>query len=399
MVNRILEDWLIAYLEYVDNLEQPAQYKVWGGISCLAGALQRRVYWELGLRKTYSNLYIIFVGKSGLGKSQAMLPAMSLFRELGFPIVASATTKEALVAFMHKKGKTKFMNAQGEEEEQAAIQIFSAELVALLGEKNMLFLGWMTDWYDSSDNWDYETKTQGSYHLEGLCPNMLGATAPEWIDVMIPVQAHSGGFTSRTIFIVATKKDHLNPRPKYDAWHKQRYKDLVHDLEQISKLAGVIDVDPQTWEIFDEFYMTQEKALQEGKLPEHITDPGLEGYVTRRPMLLQKLSMIMSVSRSNTLLVKKKDIKKAKRILIHAEKDMAKVFRGLGKASSSTPIFIIETLLKENERISRARLLKALTREFEFDAIETAIKILEEMGRIQTSLSTEDNNVYYRLIK
>lgn len=397
-MKRNLDDWLSSYLKYVNDTEQPKQFKIWSAVSCIAGALQRRVYWPWGSGRIFPHLYIVLVGKSGLGKGEAMKPAINIFKELEFPIVAEATTREDLIQFMAKDAQATYRcNHTNTDVVQSAVQIFSKELIVLLGEKNFPMLSNMTDWYDADDLWSYKTKTAGKFAISGVCPNMLAATAPDWIDAMIPVEAHGGGFASRVLFVVATKKDKLIPFPIYNDWHLERRKDLIHDLKIISTLSGPIEADPTAMELFRDFYMEQEEALLKGDLPEHITDPGLEGYVTRRPMQLCKLAMIMSVSRSNSLVIKTQDIEKAKVLLTEAEKDMSKVFMGLGKADGSKAIYSITQYLIEKGPTTRQVLLRALHREFDFEAIDKAISFLEQMGAIKTK--TDGKGTTYSTIK
>ena len=58
--SRILKSgWLENYLKYTSAQESPDAFHLWTGLSVLAGALQRRVYFKQGYFRVFPNLYIV----------------------------------------------------------------------------------------------------------------------------------------------------------------------------------------------------------------------------------------------------------------------------------------------------------------------------------------------------
>ena len=209
---RVLNDWLSGYIEYTSGSEPPLSYHTWVGISIIAGALQRRCKLQWGFECIYPNMYVILVGPSGRArKGVALGLGKDILASTGIAMSSEAITKEALIRAM-RGSITNFQGADGIIKFHCSITAFSEELSVFLGQNDIKFLANLTDWYDSKDKWTYETKGSGTDELQGVCFNLLGATAPDWLQSMLPQEAVGGGFTSRVIFIVEDKKGKTVPR-------------------------------------------------------------------------------------------------------------------------------------------------------------------------------------------
>ncbi|MDE3023542.1 MAG: hypothetical protein KGI54_17110, partial [Pseudomonadota bacterium] len=238
---RELQDWLEAYLTYTDNSESPLSYHTWCGLSVIAGALQRRIYLKWGLGQViYPNLYVVLIGPSGrTRKGVALGIAKDFLKQIKTISIApeSSSGRQAMILAM----KRSFINFQdptdGKVKFHCAITAFSEELSVFLGQGDIAYLSNLTDWYDSKDDWEYETVGRGKDTLQGLCLNLMGGTAPDWIQSMIPPEAVGGGFTSRVIFVVEERKRKIVPEHFVTDAEKELQGKLVRDLERISKLA------------------------------------------------------------------------------------------------------------------------------------------------------------------
>ena len=86
-MSRSLPDWITSYLEYTDNTESPLQFNTWIAVSCLAGTLQRRVWFQWA-ETVYPNHMILLVGDSGrTRKGLAIDKARPLFDNSGLQII------------------------------------------------------------------------------------------------------------------------------------------------------------------------------------------------------------------------------------------------------------------------------------------------------------------------
>ena len=206
-IKRELNDWISAYLKYVENTEPPISYHTWTAVSMIAGALQRKVYLNWGHDTIYPNMYIVLIGPSGRArKGTAMNIGKDILKDIGISMTSESITREALIRDM-KDAVTNFPDATtGKVRFHCSLTALSEELSVFLGQNDIKFLADLTDWYDSRDSWTYRTKGSGTDKIQGVCFNILGATAPDWLQSILPQEAVGGGFTSRIIFVVEETK-------------------------------------------------------------------------------------------------------------------------------------------------------------------------------------------------
>jgi hypothetical protein len=214
-----------------------------------------------------------------------------------------------------------------------SLTAFSEELSVFLGQNDIKLLANLTDWYDSKDTWSYETVGRGRDSLEGLCFNLLGATAPEWIQSMLPYEAIGGGFTSRVIFIVEENKGKTVAKHQLTVNELELGQSLLRDLERISQLNGQFFFSKSGEDAYVAWYTEQDRLLNLGQPA--VEDSRFSAYCERRATHLRKLMMIVSASRSDSLVIEQEDFERAVALLLKAERKMGWTFGGLGKAKNS----------------------------------------------------------------
>ena len=370
---RILSNWLDAYMQYAEDLESPKAYSIWTGISVLAGTLQRRVKLQWGYQPLYPNLFVILIGPSGrTRKGEAMGLGSNLFEKLQLPVAAESITTEALIRKMSNIA-TVFQDPDTKRQvPHSSLTVFSKELAVFLGQNDLKFLSLLTDWYDSHDNWVYETKGSGKDTLQGVCLNLLAATAPDWIQSMLPPEAYGGGFTSRVIFIVEEHKRQvvLIPKPPNEDLQKALIKDLGH----IKLLKGSFTMSPEAIDVYKNWYMKQEEGIRNNKPA--IADSRFTGYCERRATHIKKLCMSLSVSRSDELIIELEDFKRAREILESAEKTMDKTFGGLGRSPGGIACHTVLEYLIEHGETTRSIIQRLYFRDISAEMLDIVEKTL-----------------------
>src|SRR2546427_5847986 len=88
MVRR-LTDWYTAYQDFTAMFEPPPLFNKWSALMALSTAVGRKVWLLDGNLKTFPNLYIIFVGPSGVGKTTAMREIRPFIERTGIRFSAS----------------------------------------------------------------------------------------------------------------------------------------------------------------------------------------------------------------------------------------------------------------------------------------------------------------------
>lgn len=397
---RELQDWLEAYLTYTDNSESPLSYHTWCGLSVIAGALQRRIYLKWGLGQViYPNLYVVLIGPSGrTRKGVALGIAKDFLKQIKTISIApeSSSGRQAMILAM----KRSFINFQdptdGKVKFHCAITAFSEELSVFLGQGDIAYLSNLTDWYDSKDDWEYETVGRGKDTLQGLCLNLMGGTAPDWIQSMIPPEAVGGGFTSRVIFVVEERKRKIVPEHFVTDAEKELQGKLVRDLERISKLAGAVEFTDEGKKLYTDWYIQQDTELSLGRPV--IDDTRFAGYCERRATHIRKLMMLCSASRGDDLTIRAEDFHRAKGLLEAVEVKMGKTFGGFGKARNSDVAELIKDYIQKMGITTRKSLMQKFYRDIDPMGMSVVEQSLREMGVIKVTLKPEIGEKVYEWI-
>lgn len=373
---RRVQNWLKGYLALTDNSEPPVLYRAWTAVSVIAAALRRKCFtlWD---KPIYPNMYIVLVGPPGNRKGTAMGPGESMLHDLGIPLAAQSTTRESLIQQLKQANQTDTSLA-GDVYMHASLTIFSKELIVFLGAKanNTQMISDLTDWYDCDDNWKYKTKTQGEDHVIGVFVNLIGATTPELIRTALPLEAGGGGLTSRIIFVYEDKKGKIVPFPFYTP-EQQRLRDLlIEDLSEINLLSGSFELSTEYKQQYGAWYVEQE-----GNPP--FNDYRFAGYFERRATHLRKLSMIMSASRDNDMILTLEDFRSAKLLLENTEKRMQLTFMGVGRNATGDMIVRVSQYLSQIKRPARfSELLQIFYRDMDKRTAQNVLESLQGMGMI-----------------
>ena len=388
-MQRKFPDFLSAYLKYSAKSEPPQNYHIWTCLSVIGAALQRKVYLRWGFKTLYPNIYVVLIGPSGCRKGTAMNIGKDLLQEINGILMASeSTTREALIRDM-KDGITTFTDpTDGMLKFHSSVTVFSEELSVFLGQQNIKFLADLTDWFDASDQWTYRTKGSGTDKLVGVCVNILGATAPDWLRSILPQEAFGGGFTSRVIFVVEDGKKQVVADPRIPIEVQQMRPALVHDLEMINSMAGEMTFSEEAMAIYAPWYEQQSKAPA-------IKDPHFAGYCERRAIHALKLSIIVSASRSNERLITGKDFQRALALLESVEPKMPRAFLGLGRAKYSEMTAQIFEYMKKSKRATQADILNKFDLDLDEYTLQLIMKTLSARKVIEMAYITEKGEWLY----
>lgn len=386
-MSRNLPDWIEGYLTYVENTEPPRSYHLWCALSVIAGALQRKVRLEMGFEVLYPNLFVILIGPSGgarkgvaLGIAKSMLQCVP-----GVAVAPESTSgREAIVGAMKRVNANYQDPTDGKIKFHCSLTAFSEELSVFLGQGDIKLLANMTDWYDSKDNWEYETIGRGIDSIQGLCFNLMGATAPEWIQSMLPHEAIGGGFTSRVIFVVEERKGKTVPDHSITNEEAALGEMLVQDLERINQLSGAFTLSPEARAAYSVWYTQQDKLLAQGKYP--VDDPRFRAYCERRQTHLRKVMMLCSASRSDAMKIELQDLERAKGILVLTEQKMGLTFGGLGKSLTGDATEQIKNYIETMQITTRSLVLARFYRDIDSQTLRVVEDTLYQMGLIKVEL-------------
>ena len=367
---RQLPDWIDAYCDYTDNTEPPYTYRLWSAISVVSSVLQRKCRFEFGSLTYFPNMYVVLVGPSGRArKGTAMTPALHLLQDIGIHLAAESTTREALIKALSEAQDQNADIETGTMHFHSSLTIFSPELTVFLGYQNHQLLSDLTDWYDCRNKWIYRTKNMGTDKIEGVFVNLFGATTPDLIKTSLPMDAIGGGLTSRIIYVYEENKGKIVPYPAITKREVEIHKKLESDLQLIHMIRGNFTFTGGYLDNWIRWY-----TMQEENPP--FKDNNFNGYMERRPNHVMKLSMIVSASRSDSMIITEHDLARAIRILNLTEAKMPRTFAGVGRSNVSGIVSNVMNEIALQGRITKGELMNTFIRdasEWEMDNILRSI--------------------------
>jgi hypothetical protein len=320
----------------------------------------------------------------------------NILKEIGVTLTSESITREALIRKMGDTPLSFQDTFDGAIKYHHSMTCFSEELSVFLGQNDTKFLADLTNWYDSRDEWTYETKGAGKDKIQGVCFNFLGATAPDWIPTMFPQEAVGGGFTSRCFFIVEENKDKTVPLHMLSQTEIDLQAALIRDLERIHNLAGVVRFDDETTQIYVDWYTEQDQRNNAGHPA--VADPRFAGYVDRRATHVRKLSMIMMASRGGTELITKSDFDAALLLMKNAEVRMAAAFGGLGRSQYAEAVETVLNLLIQRKSIRRSKLMQMLYRDIDSQSLRVVEEVLMHMRVVKIKMLPQEGDSIYEYI-
>ena len=104
-------DWIDDFMDLTDGLPSPRIFRLWSGITCIAGALERRAWIETAQSNVYPNLFVVLVAPPGVGKTQAVNPVEDFWKDCKkFKVMPNNVTKAALIDALVSAGQTRIFN-------------------------------------------------------------------------------------------------------------------------------------------------------------------------------------------------------------------------------------------------------------------------------------------------
>ena len=143
-------------------------------------------------------------------------------------------------------------------------------------------------------------------------------------------------------------------------------------------------------------YTSSDAKAKEGNLA--IEDPRLAGYCERRPTHVRKLAMVMSLSRSNEVVIGTEDFERALHVMQDAEKKMPQVFGGMGSSPYALITEKIIVFLRNVGEIKRSLLLRRFKGDIDTQTLEVVEDIIIKMKIVKVRELPEQRDKVYQYI-
>lgn len=314
------------FMTWTGGTEVPENYLFWSGMSALSSLVGGRVWSKQGRFTIHPNLYVVLLGPPHSGKTAAKRAAEKVVRSFpDIPISVESETKESLTRFMRDQCKKELVIPGATEMiEYTPITIMVNELSNFLGPNSGHMIDFLTGIWDCADDaYGTRTKNKGEDILIRPYVNLLSCTTQEWITSYLKTDIIGGGFSRRVIFVNEPEQDDEKrvPRPEYSPEQHVARQNLESYGEVLLQVAGEMQWDKDAYAAYDRWYYTR-------SIPR---DPDVRGFHKSKPTLVFKLAPLIALSEKPDLRVTKEDFETALVLLERTERNLGKVFQGLGR--------------------------------------------------------------------
>lgn len=326
--------------------------------SAISSVLRRKVWLRYSGQALYPNLYALLVGPPGTGKTIAIKLAKQVMGKVpGIRHTAQMVSKEKfLQSMVHYAAGMQMVNGKPEInlasllDYTCAYPVFLEEFGTFV-RRDEQFMRVLTDLYDCHDEWTNETKHSGTDRLKNVYLNLVGGITPASLADDFGDIALNMGFLARFILIYAEGRDYVDPFLQLADLDDR---ELVHDLEQMSRLEGEMRVTDEAKDAV--------RSWLRAKLVPLPDEPRLISYCARREIHWIKLAMLLSVAESNALVLEARHVEAAKAYLLSLEKEMPKSLTFFGGSNLSNVLKSIHRWAKVITDMGRKPLPEATLR-------------------------------------
>jgi hypothetical protein len=332
-MTRKCNNWIDTYISYTKGTEAPRLFHFFAGVSCIAGALRRKVWIDQIRFKWFPGMYIVLVADPGIAtKSTTADLAMELLQAVpGIKFGPDNVTWQSLVTSF--AGACESFEWNGEYHPMSPLTLVASEFGSLMDLHNQEMVNLFITLWDGRKKYEKETKMSGTDVVEAPWINLLACTTPSWIATNMDQLATSGGLTSRTIYVFAeAKANYIAYLDEYAPTGLEQLKaDLTHDLEHMAvNLAGPFTISPEARSWGRQWYEDLWTKHYSIDAPDWS-----KGYIARKQTHVHKLAMILSASRNDSMRITQDDLQLADQMLLSIETDLAKVFAKVGKSDEA----------------------------------------------------------------
>ena len=382
MSDRNFPDWIKAFVDYASFGEAPISFYFWTGVSCIAGALRRRVWIDQGYFQWVPNFYIILVAPPGIvSKSTTASIGMNLLRGVpGIKFGPNVVTWQKLAQSLAQSLEM-FDLGDGTMMPMSAITIEASELGNFLNPNDREMVDVLVSLWDGKKGaFIKATKTQGEDIIENPFVNILACTTPAWFEGNVPEYLIGGGLFARVILLFAEEKRQYIAYPieSIPPGFAEFGNALIADLTRISFLRGEYLLTPNAISWGKNWY----EAHYRNK-PPHLDNDRFGGYLARKQTHVHKLAMVLSASQRDELTINEETLAVANDLITALERDMPKVFEKIGTTEESRGATQLVAIVRTHVRIERGLLFRQLFRTLSYDDFNKALTSAIQAGHVE----------------
>ena len=392
-------DLISDFMALTEGAVSPHLFRLWSGISLVAGALERRVWARVGDFLTYPNLYTLLVAPPGVGK-QVVEIVQELWQETpqpgttsspAFHVAPDSVSKASLMDTLND-AKRSFLPPRGSLITYHSLLIAAEEFGVLLPAYDQEFIASLNKVFNNPSRYSERRRASNVKKLDIELPqlNILAGVAPSYFVGTFPEEAWSTGFARRIIMIYSSETPfkELFVESPGRAEHRAG---LLHRLQTLAGLYGQILWTEDAAEALAEWHRS---GAGKGGLPvpEHSK---LEHYSRSRTMHAIKLTMVSAIARTGELVVELVDVRRAIAWLLEAEALMPDIFRAMAGRSDVQVLeelhyFVQQQWMRNRQQaVSGESLRRFLAARMPHDKIESLLSMADKTSIVARLAGTD----------
>lgn len=380
-MSRHLSDWLEYYLKYTENAESPTAYHLWSGIAAISTALRRKCFCNWGLQGyVYPNFYIVLVGPPGGRKGTAMKIAKNMLVKTEIPLGSDALGSTQRLYQEIMEAEAEYRTKDGRILKHKSLSIWSEEFQVFLSDKDQTLRAALTDLFDCPSVWNYGTLKRGTENLSNCFLTIIGAITPSLLQDKLTSDAVGGGLLSRIIMVVGYGPIKRVAMQFLSKEEEELQQHLEEDLAQISLLTGPFIMTTEFLEEYSNWYTNVPSS-------EGVDSEKFLGYNSRRALQVKKLSMILSASESDEMIIHARHFKKALGILKQAEHEMPNAYYGVGRGHHAEVLTSILRYIENKDMFTFGDLLDRFQLDAMPEDLQRYISIMLDTQRVKKETS------------
>lgn len=328
--------FLRSYLHYASGNECPEMFHVWGAYAALSAAVSRKVWLPFEDIAIFPNLYVMYVGDAGNGKSWALGKMKRLLAEMKLPYSGSLETPPGMWRFMAGNDKSdpplpspvKFVAKwpDGVLRDCHPMTIIANEFINFISLDQQGWVNSLNDIYDE-DMYHYRTKNMGEDTLIGPYIVLVGALTTEVSSDLQKARIISTGLARRTLFQYGQRLfGDPHAIPTFTDSQKAARADCVAHLKRLNAptVNGAF-----TWTEEVREWWTNWYNPYLGTVPKQ--NPTIRSWYASKPTQVLKVAMLSALSESTDLVMNVGHLETSLAYLGRLEEDLPKIFGGVGR--------------------------------------------------------------------
>lgn len=313
--------FLDSYLQYVKNTEPPRLMHLWSAIATASGAMGRHVWFDLGIKKIYPNMFVLLVGPPATKKTTAIEFATKLLQDNTHVRFAPDDTGGQRQGLIHAFESLYEENGDGDmnglkDSELVNADVFStddimeqieniqanelpsrshaadgnclfasaSEFGSFMGEANSGMIRLLNKVFDA-EGYFYKIKHEYK-HLQDPLLSILGGTTTSDLSKILPNESVGQGFMSRWILVFAPGREKKVFEPNLDMAAK-KFLNGIYAYLHFEKVGGMT-YDPKARDYMKHLYEKEEDPIKDSRFMY---------YANRRYTHLVKLCTILASTR------------------------------------------------------------------------------------------------------